>query len=316
METNANFSLVGWIVGILMLTTIAFAMWLIDPRPNQETYQIKFDRSVEGLQSGSTVTLSGVPVGQVTSVRLAENEPENVVVVLTLDPSAAKVHGLEATISTDLITGEAALVLEGRRGRQGIYTDKSGKKIIPAADETGLLGRDATATVETVANSIRALNEGLEPEKQRVITSDLVRLRVTTAALASDAEGWDERLASTKGRLLDLGQRVGGWGNNLRDADRRISGRSASAIAQLRLRQFREGVQNAENKLSQIRSGIPAVEDSLVEGETDLRELSRELAPLSEKIEDIQVEGITSNPPLPDYRPKRREAGTNIDDLK
>lgn len=48
----------------------------------------------------------------------------------------------------------------------------------------------------------------------------------------------------------------------------------------------------------------------------DLRELSRELAPLSEKIEDIQVEGITSNPPLPDYRPKRREAGTNIDDLK
>ena len=36
----------------------------------------------------------------------------------------------------------------------------------------------------------------------------------------------------------------------------------------------------------------------------------------SEKIEDIQVEGITSNPPLPDYRPKRREAGTNIDDLK
>ena len=167
-----------------------------------------------------------------------------------------------------------------------------------------------------MANSIRALNEGLEPEKQRVITSDLVRLRVTTAALASDAEGWDERLASTKGRLLDLGHRVGGWGNNLRDADRRISGRSASAIAQRRLRQFREGVQNAENKLSQIRSGIPAVEDSLVEGETDLRELSRELAPLSEKIEDIQVEGITSNPPLPDYRPKRREAGTNIDDLK
>ncbi|WP_341860127.1 MCE family protein [Qipengyuania sp. GPGPB31] len=106
-------------------------MWLIDPRPNQETYQIKFDRSVEGLQSGSTVTLSGVPVGQVTSVRLAENEPENVVVVLTLDPSAAKVHGLEATISTDLITGEAALVLEGRRGRQGIYTDKSGKRSFP-----------------------------------------------------------------------------------------------------------------------------------------------------------------------------------------
>ena len=127
METNAIFSLVAWIVGILMLTTIAFAMWLIDPRPNQETYQIKFDRSVEGLQSGSTVTLSGVPVGQVTSVRLAENEPENVGVVLTLDPSAAKVHGLEATISTDLITGEAARVLEGRRGRQGIYTDKSGK---------------------------------------------------------------------------------------------------------------------------------------------------------------------------------------------
>ena len=51
-------------------------------------------------------------------------------------------------------------------------------------------------------------------------------------------------------------------------------------------------VQNAENKLSQIRSGIPAVEDSLVEGETDLRELSRELAPLSEKIEDIQVEEL------------------------
>lgn len=128
METSANFSVVGWIGGILMLTTIAFAVCFIDPKPNQGTYLVRFDRSVEGLQPGSTVTLSGVPVGRVTSVRLAENGPENVLVVLTLDPSAAKVLGLEATISTNLITGEAALVLEGRRGRQGIYTDKSGKK--------------------------------------------------------------------------------------------------------------------------------------------------------------------------------------------
>ena len=126
METNANFSLVAWIVGILMLTTIAFAMWLIDPRPNQETYQIKFDRSVEGLQSGSTVTLSGVPVGQVTSVRLAENEPENVVVVLTLDPSAAKVHGLEATIN----------VVDTLRGRDAGYPAPPAQ--IPASGTTAL----------------------------------------------------------------------------------------------------------------------------------------------------------------------------------
>ena len=316
METNANFSLVGWIVGILMLATIAFAVWLLDPTPNQETYLVRFDRSVEGLQPGSTVTLSGVPVGRVTSVRLAENGPGNVLVVLTLDPAAAKVDGLEATISTKLITGEAALVLEGRRGRQGIYADNSGRKIIPRSDGTGLFGGNATATVESVTNSVRALNEGLEPEKQRAITSDLARLRVTTADLASDVEGWDEDLGSTKGRLSDLPQRIGGWAIDLRDADRRISDGSASTSARRRLRQFREGVQNAENKLSQAKSGIPAIENSLIEGEAVFRGLSRDLGPVREKIEDVEVRGMTSDPPLPDYRAGRRDAGANSEHSK
>ncbi|HRY25847.1 MAG TPA: MCE family protein, partial [Geminicoccaceae bacterium] len=66
METRASHLIVGLFVLLLSIGTVLFGVWLAKRDVDQTftTYEILFEGSVFGLQQGSQVVFSGVPVGR------------------------------------------------------------------------------------------------------------------------------------------------------------------------------------------------------------------------------------------------------------
>ena len=69
METRSNYVMVGAVTVALLAATLLFIVWLAG-LSNKATkcYDIYFAQGVGGLNKGSNVSFSGVPVGQVTKI--------------------------------------------------------------------------------------------------------------------------------------------------------------------------------------------------------------------------------------------------------
>ena len=77
METRSNQVLVGAITLGLLAALVVFVVWLSQVSGGgDKRYDIFFQQSVEGLAKGSSVTFSGVPVGQIESINLVPDSPQ------------------------------------------------------------------------------------------------------------------------------------------------------------------------------------------------------------------------------------------------
>ncbi|MEA3003856.1 MAG: phospholipid/cholesterol/gamma-HCH transport system substrate-binding protein, partial [Sphingomonadales bacterium] len=85
METRSNHILVGGVVLGLLAAVIIFLVWISNAGGDKDKrYDVFFDQAVDGLAKGSSVTFSGVPVGQVESINLQPQTPELVRVRITV----------------------------------------------------------------------------------------------------------------------------------------------------------------------------------------------------------------------------------------
>ena len=71
METRSNYIMVGAVTVALLAGVLLFIVWLAGLSNKQtKCYDIYFAQAVGGLNKGSNVTFSGVPVGQVKKISL------------------------------------------------------------------------------------------------------------------------------------------------------------------------------------------------------------------------------------------------------
>ena len=86
METRSNYVMVGAVTLAMLVGLLLFVVWIAG-LSNKETrcYDIYFAQGVSGLNKGSSVTFSGVPVGQIQRVSLLPNRPEFVWVRIEVD---------------------------------------------------------------------------------------------------------------------------------------------------------------------------------------------------------------------------------------
>ena len=69
--------MVGTVTLLLLVGVLAFIVWLAGlSNTTKKCYDIYFAQGVGGLNKGSNVSFSGVPVGQVTKISLLPNRPE------------------------------------------------------------------------------------------------------------------------------------------------------------------------------------------------------------------------------------------------
>jgi len=114
VETRSNYVMVGAVTVALLAGVLLFIVWLAG-LSNKATkcYDIYFSQAVGGLNKGSNVTFSGVPVGQVNKISLLPNRPEFVWVRIEVDQQTPVLQGTTAQIKGVGFTGVSEIQLDG-----------------------------------------------------------------------------------------------------------------------------------------------------------------------------------------------------------
>src|SRR5215213_2821649 len=127
--------MVGAVTVALLAGVLFFIVWLAGlSNKTTKCYDIYFSQAVGGLNKGSNVTFSGVPVGQVQKISLLPNRPEFVWVRIDVDEQTPVLQGTTAQIRGVGFTGVSEIQLTGaERGRAAIeQMGPQGCPVIPA----------------------------------------------------------------------------------------------------------------------------------------------------------------------------------------
>jgi phospholipid/cholesterol/gamma-HCH transport system substrate-binding protein len=321
METRANHVWVGAITLALLAALALFFVWLAGiNKGEQDEYDIFFKQSVAGLAKGSEVSFAGVPSGQVSLIELWKKDPGFVRVRIKVDEDTPILVGTTATIQGSF-TGVSTILLDGaRRGAPPITCDgdgvgktacPEGVPVIPT--KPGGLGEllaNAPLLLERLATLTERLTMLLSDKNQASISGILDNTNRMTADLAQATPQVQRTLAELQVTLREASEALDQFEKVMGSADNLLNNEGQSLAAQMRstlksagtaadaLAATANDARPAARQLSE--STLPAAEATL----RDLRETSRALRAVTEKIESQGAGGLIGGQKLPDYKPK------------
>src|SRR5215218_973801 len=308
METRSNYVLVGSVVLALLAGLALFIVWLSGLSGEQRRcFDIYFAQGVGGLNKGTNVTFSGVPVGQITEISLLPERPEFVWVRIEVDEKTPVLQGTTAQIKGVGFTGVSEIQLDGavRGARPLTQVGPQGCPVIPATSSgLGALLNSAPELIERIQRLTERLTEMLSDKNQNAISDILENVDRTTKVLAdrapdlADAIG-DARIAARNAGIA--AQRVG----ELADSTNRLVNEQGRPAAQ-DLRRAIAGVERATANLdAMVADARPGVQNltksTLPEANRlvrDLRELTTSLQGFSERLEQEGIGGSLGAPKL------------------
>src|SRR4051794_15325862 len=183
--------MVGAVTVALLAGVLLFIVWLAG-LSNKATkcYDIYFAQGVGGLNKGSNVSFSGVPVGQVQKISLLPNRPEFVWVRIEVDQQTPVLQGTSAQIKGVGFTGVSEIQLDGAvRGSPPIQQPgPQGCPVVPAtAGGLGALLNSAPELLDRIQRLTERLTELLSDKNQNAISDILENVDRTTKVLADRA---------------------------------------------------------------------------------------------------------------------------------
>ncbi|HET9459615.1 MAG TPA: MlaD family protein [Sphingomicrobium sp.] len=317
METRSNYVLVGAVTLAMLAGLLVFTVWLAG-LSNRETkcYDIYFSQAVGGLNKGSAVTFSGVPVGQIEKISLLPDRPEFVWVRIEIDRDTPVLQGTTAEIHGVGFTGVSEIQLTGaNRGARAIeQVGPQGCPVIPSSTSgLGALLNSAPELMERIQRLTERLTELLNDKNQNAISDILENVERTTDVLADKAPELGEAITETRSAVRNAGiaaQRVAA----LADSTNALIAEEGRPAAQ-DLRKAIAGVQQAtENLDAMVADARPGVQNfskstlpELNRLVRDMRELTQSLRAVSERIEQGGIGGALGPQKLPDYEPGKSQ---------
>ncbi|MCL6683593.1 MlaD family protein [Sphingomonas alba] len=314
METRSNYVLVGSVTLALLAGLALFIVWIAGLNgEKRRCFDIYFAQGVGGLNKGTGVTFSGVPVGQITEISLLPERPEFVWVRIEVDQDTPVLQGTTAQIKGVGFTGVSEIQLDGavRGARPLTQIGPQGCPVIPASQGgLGALLNSAPELIDRIQRLTERLTELLSDRNQDAVADILGNIDRTTKVLAdrapdlADAIG-DARIAARNAGIA--AQHVG----ELADSTNKLVNDQGKPAAE-ELRKALAGVQHAADNLdSMISDARPGVQNfsknTLPEANRmvrDLRDLSESLKSLTDKVDQGGVGSALGPPKLPDYKPR------------
>ena len=317
MENRSNYIMVGAVTVALLVGVLLFIVWLAG-LSNKQTrcYDIYFAQGVGGLNKGSNVSFSGVPVGQVDKISLLPNRPEFVWVRINVDEQTPVLQGTTAQIKGVGFTGVSEIQLDGAvRGSPPIrQVGPQGCPVIPATSGgLGALLNSAPELIERIQRLTERLTELLSDKNQNSIADILENIDVTTKVLADRAPELADAIADTRVAVRNAGvaaQRV----SVLTDNTNRLVVEQGGPAAQ-DLRKAIASIQQASDNLNAIisdaRPGVQNLSKSTLPEANrlvrELRELSQSLRGVTDRVEQQGIGGTLGPEKLPDYKPGKNK---------
>ena len=317
METRSNYVMVGAVTVALLAGTLLFIVWLAG-LSNKATkcYDIYFQQAVGGLNKGSNVTFSGVPVGQVQKISLLPSRPEFVWVRVEVDQQTPVLQGTSAQIKGVGFTGVSEIQLDGAvRGSPPIQQiGPQGCAVIPATSGgLGALLNSAPELIDRIQRLTERLTELLSDKNQNAIADILENVDQTTRVLAERAPDLADAIADARIAVRNAGvaaQHV----TTLTDSTNRLiieQGQPAAQDLRKSIAAVQQAADNLNAMISDARPGVQNFSKSTLPEANrlvrDLRELSQSLRSVSERVEQRGIGGTLGPQQLPDYKPRKQQ---------
>lgn len=228
METKANYTLIGLFTIAIVAAVFGFVYWFqhIDGSGERAVYRVLFSSSVSGLRTGSAVLFNGIRVGDVTSLNLSPDNPNQVTAMIAIDKVVKLRPDTRVGIEFQGLTGIAAVALNG--GSPGEPPLQPSAANPPTLNASPASTQDVTQGAREV---LQRIDDFIE-ENRSAFRSTLQNIDTFSAALARNSKRLDDilagvenftgdgkdkagDLAATTQSIRDLAQKLGGLADNL-----------------------------------------------------------------------------------------------------
>lgn len=313
METRSNYVMVGAVTAALLAGVLLFIVWLAGLSNKQtKCYDIYFTQGVAGLAKGSSVSFSGVPVGQIQKISLLPNRPEFVWVQIEVDAQTPVLQGTTAQIKTVGFTAPPEIQLDGAvKGTPPItQVGPQGCPVIPASTSgLGALLNSAPELVDRIQRLTERLTELLNDQNQNAIADILENVRQTTVVLRENSPEMANALREVTVASRNAGiaaQRLG----VLTDSTNRLvneQGKPAAEDLRRAIASIQKASESLDAMVSDARPGVQNFSKSTLPEANrlvrDLRELSSSLKSVADRVDQGGIGGTLGPKKLPDYKP-------------
>ena len=316
METRSNYVMVGGVTAALIAGVLLFIVWLAGLSGGaNKCYDIYFP-AVGGIDKGSGVSFSGVHVGSVKKVSLLPNRPEFVWVRIDIDQQTPVLEGTTAQIKSVSLAGANEIQLDGaQRGRPAItQLGPNGCPVIPASS-SGLsaLLNSAPELLERIQRLTERLTELLSDKNQNSIADILENIDKTSKVLADRAPDLAAAMQDARVAVRQAGiaaQHV----TVLTDSTNRLvneQGQPAAEDMRKAIASVQKAADTLDAMLSDARPGVQNFTKSTLPEANQLvhemRDLTKSLKGVSERVEQGGIGGALGPEKLPDYKPGKRK---------
>ena len=317
METRSNFVMVGAVTLALLVGTLLFIVWLAG-LSNKETkcYDIYFAQAVSGLNKGSNVTFSGVPVGQVQKISLLPDRPEFVWVRIDVNKQTPVLQGTTAQIKGVGFTGVSEIQLDGAtKGSPPINQGgPQGCPVIPSSSGgLGALLNSAPELIDRIQRLTERLTELLSDKNQNSIADILENIDKTSKVLADRAPDLADAIGDARIAAREAGIAAHNVGLLADSTNRLVNEQGKPAAEDMRraIASVQHAAETLDAMVADARPGVQNFSKSTLPETNrlvrDLRELTVSLRGFTERLEQGGIGGTLGPAKLPDYKPRSRK---------
>ena len=305
---------------ILLAVLAIFTVWIARlGGAKTHEYDIFFKQSVDGLATGSTVTYSGVPTGQVKKIALWKPDPQFVRVRVSLNEDTPILQGTTATIQGSF-TGTSTVALDGaRKGAPPIVCPERpdptqcpyGVPVIPTKQGgIGAILNSAPQLLERLSTLTERLTGLLTDRNQASIAGILDNTNRLTDALADRGPEIAATLAQTRIAIQQAGDAAQSIGK-LADTTNGVLAEDVKPTLANLNQTIAAAKQSAETLNSAIQDARPGLQtfskQTIPEANRlvrDLRVTATALSSIADKVDQGGAGSLIGQQKLPDYKGK------------
>lgn len=190
METRANHVVIGLFALAVLAAGLSFIYWVAEIGDNQQRAEIifEFNGPVNGLSAGSPVLFNGIQVGEVQTLSLNPNNPQEALALAEVDLETPVRSDTSASLGITGITGTAFIALRGGSMEEVPLLNPNQPVIITAENSAVQNFLDGTQTILARANNAMGTVERFLEVNEPFLSATIQDINAITSSFAEQSD--------------------------------------------------------------------------------------------------------------------------------